>query len=82
MATYSSTLAWKVPWAEEPGQLQSVGSQRIRHGLATKQQRRGIKKISIFFFHNDENGSDIASRMLKHLIKTVHFKILTLTNPK
>lgn len=31
---------------------------------------------------NDENGSDIASRMLKHLIKTVHFKILTLTNPK
>ena len=59
MATHSSTLAWKVPGAEEPGQLQSVGSQRIRHGLATKQQQcRGIKKINIFFFHNDENGSD------------------------
>ena len=31
MATYSSTLAWKVPWMEEPGGLQSVGSQKVRH---------------------------------------------------
>ena len=31
MATYSSTLAWKVPWTEEPGRLQSMGSQRVRH---------------------------------------------------
>jgi len=31
MATYSSTLAWKIPWMEEPGRLQSVGSQRVRH---------------------------------------------------
>ena len=29
MATYSSTLAWKIPWTEEPGRLQSVGSQRV-----------------------------------------------------
>ena len=28
MATYSSTLAWKIPWMEEPGRLQSMGSQR------------------------------------------------------
>ena len=32
MVTYSSIFAWKVPWTEEPGRLQSVGSQRIRHG--------------------------------------------------
>ena len=32
MATHSSTLAWKIPWAEEPGRLQSMGLQRIRHG--------------------------------------------------
>ena len=31
MATHSSTLAWKIPWTEEPGRLQPVGSQRIGH---------------------------------------------------
>ena len=31
MAPHSSTLAWKIPWAEEPGRLQSVGSQRVGH---------------------------------------------------
>ena len=31
MATHSSTLAWKIPWTEEPGRLQSMGSQRIGH---------------------------------------------------
>ena len=31
MATHSSTLAWKIPWLEEPGRLQSVGSQRVGH---------------------------------------------------
>ena len=31
MATHSSTLAWKIPWMEEPGRLQSMGSQRVRH---------------------------------------------------
>ena len=31
MATHSSTLAWKIPWAEEPGRLQSMGSQRVGH---------------------------------------------------
>ena len=31
MATHSSTLAWKIPWTEEPGRLQSIGSQRVRH---------------------------------------------------
>ena len=29
---HSSTLAWKIPWTEEPGKLQSMGSQRVRHG--------------------------------------------------
>ena len=31
MAPHSSTLAWKIPWREEPGRLQSMGLQRIRH---------------------------------------------------
>ena len=31
MATHSSTLAWGIPWAEEPGRLQSMGLQRVGH---------------------------------------------------
>ena len=38
MATHSSILAWEIPWTEEPGGLQSMGSQRIRHVLVSKQQ--------------------------------------------
>ena len=34
MATYSSILAWKIPWTEEPGGLQSIGLQRVRHNWA------------------------------------------------
>ena len=35
MATHSGTLAWKIPWTEKPGRLQSMGSQRVRHDWAT-----------------------------------------------
>ena len=31
MATHSSVLAWKIPWTEEPGRLQSMGSQKVRY---------------------------------------------------
>ena len=40
MATHSSILAWEIPWTEEPGGLQSVGSQRVRHDLEAKQQQQ------------------------------------------
>ena len=36
MATHSSILTWRIPWAEEPGGLQSTGPQRVGHDLATK----------------------------------------------
>ena len=35
MATHSSALAWKIPWMEEPGRLQSMGPQRVGHDRAT-----------------------------------------------
>ena len=38
MATHYSNLAWEIPWTEEPGGLQSMGSQGVRLNLATKQQ--------------------------------------------
>ena len=39
MATDFSTLAWRIPWTEEPGQLQFMESQRVGHNLATEQQQ-------------------------------------------
>ena len=39
MATHSIILAWEIPWTEEPGRLQSMDSQRVRHDLATEQQQ-------------------------------------------
>ena len=42
MATHSSTLAWKIPWMEEPGRLQSMGLLRVGHDSATS--------LSIFTF--------------------------------
>ena len=36
IATHSSTLAWRIPWREEPGRLQSTGSQRVGHDWATE----------------------------------------------
>ena len=38
MAAHSSILAWEIPWTEEPGGLQSMGSQRDEHDFATQQQ--------------------------------------------
>ena len=43
MAPHSSTLAWKIPCAEEPGRLQSMGLLRVRHDRATS--------LSLFLFH-------------------------------
>ena len=39
MATHSSILAWKIPWTEQSGRLQFMGSQRVGHDLVTKQQQ-------------------------------------------
>ena len=43
VAPHSSTLAWKIPWTEEPGRLQSMGSRRVGHNWATS--------LSLFTFH-------------------------------
>ena len=58
MATHSSFLAWEIPWTEEPGGLLSMGSQRGRHDLATKQQQL-INKVAKKYFldFQDSNTS-------------------------
>ena len=47
MATDSSILAWEIPWAEEPGGLEFMGSQRVEHSLVTKQQQPGEEGASL-----------------------------------
>ena len=47
MATHSSTPVWEISWTEEPGGLQSMGSQRVGHDLATKQQQQQQKYCSL-----------------------------------
>ena len=39
MATHFSILSWEIPQTEEPGELQTMGLQRVRHDLVTKQQK-------------------------------------------
>ena len=56
MAPHSSTLAWKIPWTEEPGRLQSMGSQRVGHDWATS--------LSLFHFHALEKEMATRSSVL------------------
>ena len=49
METHSSTLAWKIPWMEEPGRLQSMGSQRVGHDWMTS--------LSIFLLFSEVRAS-------------------------
>ena len=58
MATHSSILAWRIPWTEEPGGLQSMGSQRVGYNLVTQQQQQ--HKIS-------ELGSAALEEQASHL---------------
>ena len=45
MATHSSTLAWRIPWREEPGRLQSMGSLRVHQGCALRRIQFRDKRI-------------------------------------
>ena len=51
MTTHSSILAWEIPWIVVPGGLQSMGSQRVRHKLETKQQVNSeVAKLVLHLF--------------------------------
>ena len=45
IATHSSILAWRIPWMEEPGGLQSTGSQRVRHDWATSLTHEDLQDL-------------------------------------
>ena len=46
MATHSSILAWKIPWTEDPGKLQSMGSQRVGHNCVSGQGSAWLSCLS------------------------------------
>ena len=56
MATHSSILAWEIPWTEEPGGLQSMGSQRVRYDCATE---HGIKNKISYLKSGNRKGLNI-----------------------
>ena len=54
MATYSSILAWRIPWTEEPGGLQSMGSQREGHNWATNTFTHFHNGCSLKFYEQND----------------------------
>ena len=52
MATHSSILAWNIPWTEEPGGLQSMGLQRVRHNSVQVQARTHAHTHTHTPYHN------------------------------
>ena len=61
--THSSTLAWKIPWTEEPGRLQSTGSQRVRHDW--------VNSLSLF-------STDTTQSFFFYFLKNVNWRLITL----
>ena len=59
MATHSSTLAWRIPWREEPGRLRSMGSQRVRHDWGTS------------FLHFTEQRTSFPQQVLLKLFQAI-----------
>ena len=62
MVSHSSSLAWRIPWREEPGELQSMGSQRIRHDC----------KINTFTFLLEYSLSKIGYHCEKYGLLTMN----------
>ena len=54
MATHFSILGWRIPWTEKPGGLQSMGSQRVRNDIATKQPRGPIKLRFLYTYDHTQ----------------------------
>ena len=57
MVTHSSILAWEIQWTEETAGLQSMGSQRARHNLVTKQQQQSLSFSVIADGFGHPNGA-------------------------
>ena len=68
MATHSSTLAWKIPWMEEPGGLQSMGYQRVGHNQVTS--------VSLSLYFDPRSGCWKTFIKLRWIVLLFFLKIL------
>ena len=57
MAIHSSTIAWKFPWTEEPGRIQSMGSQRVRHDRMTSPMEIVVQTKKSVLVELDNTGT-------------------------
>ena len=73
LATHSSILAWKIPWTEEPGRLQSMGLQRVGHDRVTKHARMHIHAHT----HTDTHPHTQTHTLINYTVdySTFHFLI-------
>ena len=64
MATHSSILAWRIPWTEEPGRPQSMGSQRVRHDLWLNNKWEPAVELRELYsvLWGDRNGKEVQKR--------------------
>ena len=84
MAIHSSSIAWKIPWTEEPDRLQSMGSQRVRHDWATSLSFTfkvywNVKTCSFIQHALRRKGSmlfvNITNQMTKMWVKLIHKQV-------
>ena len=59
MATHTSILAWRIPWTEKPGRLQSMGLQRVGHDLPTEQQQPGSQGHTVLKWQSAYKASSV-----------------------
>ena len=72
MATHSSILAWRIPWTEEPGRLQSIGSQKVRHELkrlSTHAQAWITERLQTKVKHNLTWGKSCLAQEARHELR-------------
>ena len=69
MATHSSTLAWGIPWMEEPGGQQSMESQRVRHNWETNTQQY---KIYVIWYFTSKNSNSYTTKICYNKFSKSH----------
>ena len=85
MATHSSILVWRIPWTEEPGGLQSMGSQRVRHDSASehthtqchRDAEQALPLVGLISIHSDQSLWSFKKekvRSLKQWVSTLPMK--------
>ena len=78
MATHCSIFTWEIPWTEDPGGLQSMGSQRVKHDLATKQKQQYsmmenyLKIICTLYAYMYNNHFDVHLKLTQRCKSIIH----------